>query len=1001
MNILSYPAGVPPHGESLLPAAPQGWQFALIRHEANVLSQRRGDIIKFDDSRNESIPKFKYERLSNIKENIRLLKLMAGKQDTPDVECQLFEAQLQRDKAWRINDQKDGPRLIEESYEALSWSWGSEPPEYQILVRKGEGRTRLKASATLVWALKYLRRPDRDRTLWIDAICINQQSVDEKNHQVQMMSQIYSFASNVCIWLGLDDVESHMAITFIKDEILQLQHFDKLCEDEANSRKWQSLLLLMQRPWFFRRWVVQEIALAKDAMIYCGPDTISWKDFSVAVELFVEVETATHRLSEVMKKDPKFYHVPGWFEFVSALGASRLVEATGMIYRYYKEDVDEPAIEIGPGTEKKSSTSNGEGQKTGGRQRGGPDVDSGGETNDEEEEEDEEENVAGPSTAKKPSNGEGSTTPADDGAGGPSNSEGAKHQVGTGDVQDSGGSTTTSEAAAVAEPGDRDELAMFADPISSRRELLTLENLVSRLSIFQAAEPRDAIYALLAIAKDAYPRARSEDLLSLLDVAQGAERRPFLVDYGRAYPHVCQDFIRFCVTAMPDESRALDIICRPWAPEPASHRSVYFHPKIKTDDEKKYWKRARALKHKRGWLELKDMFPKLKDEAQAQEPKLPTWIPKLSGAPFSMYYQAGMDVMKMGRVNADPLVGDPLLRRNYDAAQSRRVDTESLHFKSRRLYRGHSMFVKGFIFDSVLKVADSSQSGNIPADWLEIGGWSLSRGTGNASGRSQKDHTDHDVPEPPEAFWRTLVANRGKDGQNPPYYYARACKESVAKGGVASGAVSTADLINNERNSIVAQFCRRVQAVIWNRSLISTAQGNLGIANKHVRPGDYVAVLYGCSVPVILRRKEKKRAQMDEEAKEEEYTEKAERCWRYVTTGVKLRKRRQWWEKLPDKPSEDKKWGKENIREWRQQYIKLMADQAKKGQGKAQQAAKPEREKQQAPLQEPQYYYEFLGECYIHGMMDGEAVARKARWTEPSRKDEKARLYVDMIFELR
>ncbi len=77
---------------------------------------------------------------------------------------------------------------------------------------------------------------------------------------------------------------------------------------------------------------MQEIALAQDAMIYCGPDTISWKDFSVAVELFVEVETATHRLSEVMKKDPKFYHVPGWFEYVSALGASRLVEATGMVF---------------------------------------------------------------------------------------------------------------------------------------------------------------------------------------------------------------------------------------------------------------------------------------------------------------------------------------------------------------------------------------------------------------------------------------------------------------------------------------------------------------------------------------------------------------------------------------------------------------------------------------------------------------------------------------------
>jgi hypothetical protein len=224
-----------------------------------------------------------------MQSRIRLLKLMAGNQDTPDVECQLFEAEIKDGKVFMLNSGQPNDSGIVEDYEALSWSWGSEPPEYQILIRRGETRTRMRATGALVWALKHLRYPDRDRTLWIDAICIDQLNVDEKNHQVQMMSQIYSYAIRVCIWLGLDDVESNRAIRFIKEEILQLRHFDTLCQDESNSQKWQSLLLLMQRPWFFRRWVVQEIALARDATIYCGPDEIAWKDFSVAVELFVEV----------------------------------------------------------------------------------------------------------------------------------------------------------------------------------------------------------------------------------------------------------------------------------------------------------------------------------------------------------------------------------------------------------------------------------------------------------------------------------------------------------------------------------------------------------------------------------------------------------------------------------------------------------------------------------------------------------------------------------------
>ena len=72
-----------------------------------------------------------------------------------------------------------------------------------------------------------------------------------------------------------------------------------------------------------------------------------------------------------------------------------------------------------------------------------------------------------------------------------------------------------------------------------------------------------------------------------------------------------------------------------------------------------------------------------------------------------------------------------------------------------------------------------------------------------------------------------------------------------------SGSINMADLINNERCSVIAQFCRRVQAVIWNRRLIKTKQGNLGITKKNIQFGDRVCILYGCSVPVVLRFREK------------------------------------------------------------------------------------------------------------------------------------------------
>lgn len=114
-----------------------------------------------------------------------------------------------------------------------------------------------------------------------------------------MMADIYGQADCVRIWLGGSDSSSDLAILFIKQEILQLQHFDDLSSSKDTSGKWRALLELMQRDWFSRRWVIQEVALAKKAIIHCGKAKLAWTKFAMAVELFVEVETATHRLSEV------------------------------------------------------------------------------------------------------------------------------------------------------------------------------------------------------------------------------------------------------------------------------------------------------------------------------------------------------------------------------------------------------------------------------------------------------------------------------------------------------------------------------------------------------------------------------------------------------------------------------------------------------------------------------------------------------------------------------
>ncbi len=91
------------------------------------------------------------------------------------------------------------PMTSEDAYEALSYVWGTGGVAgFVYCGGKGIGVT-----ANCLTALTYLRRRRKVRTLWVDAICINQAGpIEEKNHQVTLMSDVYTGASKVLIWLG-------------------------------------------------------------------------------------------------------------------------------------------------------------------------------------------------------------------------------------------------------------------------------------------------------------------------------------------------------------------------------------------------------------------------------------------------------------------------------------------------------------------------------------------------------------------------------------------------------------------------------------------------------------------------------------------------------------------------------------------------------------------------------------------------------------------------------
>lgn len=86
--------------------------------------------------------------------------------------------------------------------EALSYVWGSTENPSSLIVQTSTGRKVIAITQNLAQALQYLRREDKDRVLWIDAICVNQADLIERGGQVNRMADVYELASRVVVWLG-------------------------------------------------------------------------------------------------------------------------------------------------------------------------------------------------------------------------------------------------------------------------------------------------------------------------------------------------------------------------------------------------------------------------------------------------------------------------------------------------------------------------------------------------------------------------------------------------------------------------------------------------------------------------------------------------------------------------------------------------------------------------------------------------------------------------------
>lgn len=95
------------------------------------------------------------------------------------------------------------------AYQAISYTWGEQPHKYRTISLNSQS---LQITQNAFWCLHFIcKHYRRWEYLWIDAVCIDQSNVLERNEQVQRMDQIYPKARLVLAWLGSDhDINDHV-----------------------------------------------------------------------------------------------------------------------------------------------------------------------------------------------------------------------------------------------------------------------------------------------------------------------------------------------------------------------------------------------------------------------------------------------------------------------------------------------------------------------------------------------------------------------------------------------------------------------------------------------------------------------------------------------------------------------------------------------------------------------------------------------------------------------
>ncbi|OCK82082.1 HET-domain-containing protein, partial [Lepidopterella palustris CBS 459.81] len=279
---------------------------------------------------------FKYKPIGLEGPAFRLLRLLKG--DDEPIQCQLFESRLP-------------PPEYDGDYAALSYTWGNKSKPCEIMING----SKMAVTKNAYLSLRDLRYQEKDRVLWIDALCIDQNNDKERGQQVQQMGSIYSKAERVLIWLGEATYDTDYAIRHMKQlEKESIKHVSngQNISDKQWANIWsavvhclsadqrdllvEGLQSLLHRNWFKRIWIIQETANARVAEIVCGGESVAASIFALMPSLLeITPDPCCQSILDIM---------PGTLRNISWWAKKR--DLYTMLVKFFKSEASDPRDKI-------------------------------------------------------------------------------------------------------------------------------------------------------------------------------------------------------------------------------------------------------------------------------------------------------------------------------------------------------------------------------------------------------------------------------------------------------------------------------------------------------------------------------------------------------------------------------------------------------------------------------------------------------------------------------